>query len=81
NQCNVVSAKELAQKIKDSVGIKEFMSTSKEEVVNITLSIGINSEQTRHCDICELVDKADKAMFEAKRQGKDTISIAGSKPS
>ena len=76
NQSNTVSAKQLAQEIKDNISIQGFMSTSTKEIINITLSIGINTGKMKTCSFCELVEKADMAMFEAKKQGKNTISVA-----
>ena len=51
---------------------KETFSPEKEKKVNVTVSIGA-SELLTDDNLTDLIERADKRMYEAKKQGKDQV--------
>jgi diguanylate cyclase (GGDEF)-like protein len=61
----------VAQKIKNS--IKNMPFKFKGDEINITLSIGISTYPDNAPDGEILIEKADRALYESKNQGKDKV--------
>jgi diguanylate cyclase (GGDEF)-like protein len=51
---------------------------SKDEIVYITISVGISycSEDLKKVDIESLINRADKALYDAKANGRDQLKIS-----
>ncbi len=67
-------AVEIAQRIVKTSYSHEFV-TSDGECVNISVSVGIASSATDSCDADLLYSRADEALYESKRLGKNRVSV------
>ncbi|WP_457601014.1 GGDEF domain-containing protein [Hydrogenivirga sp.] len=45
------------------------------DVVRLTVSAGVSSCESGECTLEELIDRADRAMYEAKRRGKNRVEV------
>jgi diguanylate cyclase (GGDEF)-like protein len=71
----------LAGTAKDGAAqVAERMRKAIEEEADITASIGVASYPDDGKDVKNLIDAADKAMYRAKRTGKNRVCLAGSQP-
>jgi diguanylate cyclase (GGDEF)-like protein len=70
--CDVGGAEAIAERIR--VAIKESEFDGSEGLFGVTLSLGVSEygDET----LGELVDSADKALYEAKRGGRDKVVLA-----
>jgi len=68
-------ASQIAKKVKENIQKSAIIvDDSQENIVKVTVSIGVAScECPRDNDIDALVHRADEALYEAKRAGRDTI--------
>ena len=70
NDCGVEQANDVAERIRQTIA--QAYLVYQENQLNITVSLGLaTSHLTYHLD--ELAKKADDAMYQAKRQGKNRI--------
>ena len=69
NQCNKIDTKAIASKIVESISAPFKVNNN---VINIGASVGISSYPNDGSDIENLIQKADSAMYEAKKSGKNT---------
>ncbi len=72
---NLENAKKLADEIRETVSKSGFHSSAKEKI-SITISCGIS--EFREGDTSdEVFARADEAMYQAKREGKNRVVVAG----
>lgn len=72
-ECDGDSAAHIAERIREA--IKEMSYDGADGPFGVTLSLGV-CEYTSG-SLTELVDRADKALYEAKRGGRDRVVVAG----
>ncbi|MFO3451224.1 diguanylate cyclase [Legionella pneumophila serogroup 1] len=79
-QCTLDNAKKISETIRDEVS--KMPMTLKNNVFNITISLGISSYPNHGSSLQELIETADKALYSAKTQGKNRVVIfsEGSSP-
>jgi diguanylate cyclase (GGDEF)-like protein len=68
------TAKELAERIRAAIEAMSFRTTDGTEVKK-TMSFGIASFNKHARDIKELIEKADKALYDAKRNGRNRVVV------
>lgn len=68
-------ALEVAQRIRTSVA-NTVITLSNDKAVNVTLSIGLTQLDKRNSSLDGLLHQADKALYEAKDSGRDTVVTA-----
>jgi diguanylate cyclase (GGDEF)-like protein len=74
------AAAALAERLRQAVesapmALPEGSSDDHERGVHITVSIGVAVLQPDHCDIDTLFVKADEALYQAKRDGRNRVAI------
>jgi diguanylate cyclase (GGDEF)-like protein len=70
-------AVEVAESIRENVANTPFPYEEKQPFGNLTISVGVATKKvTDSMQIQELIDSADKALYEAKRSGKNRV-VAG----
>lgn len=74
-------AEEVANRMREalkkaSISIKSESSQEENHIISLTCSFGIASLREHDTHIDEVLKRADDAMYEAKRQGKDTVVLA-----
>lgn len=72
--CSLEQAMTVAERIRIAIKEHEF-STDKHQLMEITVSIGVSSYPETTSDE-ELMEKADIALYRAKRSGRDRVEIA-----
>ncbi len=72
--CSLVKANEIAESIRARVENQSFQLTKQN--VHVTVSIGISSFQETTKDANQLIDDADKALYEAKKTGRNKVCLA-----
>jgi diguanylate cyclase len=73
--CNLNRAIEIAERIRKSVEENEFTLTSG-EVTKLTISIGVSSYRDTTNDPFLLIEDADKALYRAKKSGRNKVCYA-----
>jgi diguanylate cyclase (GGDEF)-like protein len=68
-------ADELRKRIAENRFININMSGSSEEMLKLTISLGITSYPSDSEDEKELLDQADNALYEAKAMGKNKVAL------
>lgn len=66
-------AREIAERVRK--GVEEIESESVDYDVPITISLGVAEFPTDAANMDSLIDKADKAMYRAKRTGKNRVVV------
>jgi diguanylate cyclase len=72
--CSLERAYEIGQRIRKIVENTPFILSSKKKI-NITVSIGAASFPETTDNICSLIEEADKALYHAKRSGRNKVCI------
>lgn len=72
---DVESARKIAERIRMAVESETFLPTSGFQQVNITVSLGISLYDSTVASTDELVSMADKALFSAKRKGRNRVEV------
>jgi diguanylate cyclase (GGDEF)-like protein len=73
-ESDVTAARELASRIID--GCRSLTVETPAGVVRFTCSIGIAEAQAGDTRLEAILNRADAALYEAKRQGRDRIAVA-----
>ena len=73
---NSVGANVIAERIKTHIADSSFQTTQTHKKINITLSIGVSSLTANDSTIKDLFCRADKAMYCAKRGGRNQVQLA-----
>ncbi len=71
---NIETAKAVAEQLRE--GIEHLKIPFKGERLTVTASLGI-TEYNNEKDLSELINKADKAMYNAKQKGKNRVIVFG----
>ncbi|MFE8698787.1 GGDEF domain-containing protein [Cytobacillus sp. FJAT-53684] len=74
--CPLNRAKEIAERIRKNVEQHPFILNSGKEI-NLTISIGVACYQETTTDPTLLIDDADKALYQAKRSGRNRVCVSG----
>ncbi len=76
-------AAELAERIRGTVRRASVPLRERSGSISVTLSIGVVGARPEHTDFDALFEAADRALYEAKRRGRDTVVSAseGEEPS
>jgi len=69
----------MAQKLCDGVR-EQLRITYRNEILTVTISMGVASCPAHGTNIDEVIKAADNALYEAKRGGRDRVAVAGSQP-
>jgi diguanylate cyclase (GGDEF)-like protein len=67
-------ALEVAEKLRRAVAAASLPGPEKDKPLSVTISIGVASLGTDAADSAGLVEKADAALYEAKRLGRDRVA-------
>ncbi|TCJ03851.1 GGDEF domain-containing protein [Cytobacillus praedii] len=74
--CPLNRANELAERIRKNVEDNPFTLNSGEEI-NLTISVGVACYQETTIDPTQLIEDADKALYQAKQSGRNRVCIYG----
>ena len=79
----VNEAAELAERIRTTVGRTAIPLRERSGSITVSLSIGVAAARPEHTNFDNLFEAADRALYEAKRRGRDTVVSAteGAQPS
>jgi diguanylate cyclase (GGDEF)-like protein len=69
-------ALEVAEKLRRSVGATALPSPEGVGPLRVTISLGVATLGIDADDVAGLIEKADAALYEAKRQGRDRVAMA-----
>jgi len=72
----VEEAAELAERLRGTVRRASVPLRERSGSISVTLSIGVAGARTEHRDFDALFEAADRALYEAKRRGRDTVVSA-----
>lgn len=72
--CSLKEALEVSERLKREIQKRPF-KLSGNQVINITVSIGIASYPETTKDIDKLTEQADNALYEAKRAGRNKVAV------
>ena len=75
--CDINGGVEIANRIQSSLAKNPLIIIKNKEVVNVTLSIGICTLSNKHRDFEQLINDADKSMYQAKMNGRNRIEVSG----
>jgi len=76
-RCEMKTADEIAERIREAVASISLPIEGGEEVLSVTISIGIASAPKHGNDHRVILEKADHALYVAKKQGKNRVSETG----
>ena len=77
SETDVTGAVTTAEKIHDVIRAEPFAGVA-EEPIRITTSIGVASYPDHGNNYQDLVEAADRALYQAKQEGRDRVKVAGS---
>ena len=71
------AAREVAERLRQSIEAARIPRTEGAPL-QVTMSLGISTlkEETRSCNIDALISQADKALYEAKRSGRNRVCVS-----
>ena len=67
---------EVAEKLRHAVAATTVPGPQGHGPLSVTISVGVATVDTDAQDVKGLIDKADSALYEAKRLGRDRVSMA-----
>lgn len=70
-ETNLEGAKITAERIREA--IKDYRITHGENLISVTVSIGVSTYPDNASSRMDLIEKADAALYEAKRSGRDRV--------
>jgi diguanylate cyclase (GGDEF)-like protein len=70
--CTAEEALEVAERVRHQIGDKPLLNK-----INITVSIGVSQWRPGQ-DICDLLNRADAAMYRAKHNGRNAVQVDNS---
>ncbi|MFN3480058.1 MAG: diguanylate cyclase [Thermodesulfovibrionales bacterium] len=70
-ETNLEGAKITAERIREA--IKDYRITHGKNLISVTVSIGVSTYPDSASSRMDLIEKADSALYEAKRSGKDRV--------
>ena len=73
-ETGIKQANEVAERIRDAFMGRE-LKLADGTTINATVSIGL-AEQSGHPDFQHLIDDADRALYQAKKQGRNRVQVA-----
>ncbi|MCX8083540.1 MAG: GGDEF domain-containing protein [Calditerrivibrio sp.] len=73
-ETEIEGAKEVAERIRKQFELKSFF-TKDEKKFNLTVSIGISNYPLSGDSLLDIIDNADKALYESKKQGKNKTTL------
>jgi diguanylate cyclase (GGDEF)-like protein len=69
----------VAERIRRGTGVVKVLT--KDTIVGVTVSLGVAVLGVHGADLSELLDAADRALYRAKRAGRDRVCLADPRPS
>ena len=75
SETDEVGARTTGEKIREAIRSQPFGSLG-DELVDVTVSIGVASYPRHGASFHELVEAADKALYAAKQEGRDRVKVA-----
>jgi diguanylate cyclase (GGDEF)-like protein len=73
-ETNLQNAARLAQRICDKIAVRPYQD--RLHLISNTLSVGISGIECSDDDVMTLFNRADKALYEAKKRGRNRVVIA-----
>lgn len=73
--CDLTGGAEIAKRIQATL-VKQCLKIDSKEIC-MTLSIGIATLSDKHTNFEQLINEADKAMYQAKENGRNRIEVSG----
>jgi len=77
-QTDLENGRKIAERIRSQVEIAYFSNSQGQRYIKLTVSIGIVGYPNGVLSANQLLEKADKAMYQAKKDGRNRIYIASS---
>lgn len=71
---NLASAGEVAERLRAAIAAEPFRAVAAGTTFSVTASFGLAALSEQH-SVLESLDRADRAMYEAKRAGRDTVRM------
>ncbi len=70
---NIQGAKDFAERLRDSISKRSVEDKDMNINVTMSISIGVSSFDDHTCNKDEIINQADKALYEAKRSGRNKV--------
>ena len=74
NRTSAAEAGRVAERIRRGVGVVRVLT--EDMIVGVTVSVGVALLDSHGASLVELLESADKAMYRAKRTGRDRVCLA-----
>ena len=69
-----------ADRLREEIAQKPFAISGEEGSIPVTVSIGVVNAAAGEADLAALLERADKALYRAKAEGRDRVVVAGGHP-
>jgi diguanylate cyclase (GGDEF)-like protein len=67
------NAQKIAEKIRDRIDKTRFYY--QDQVIRLTISLGVTQVMPTDCEVEELFERVDEAMYHSKRKGRNIVSV------